>query len=236
MENNMPSTQLYARPLVAALLFLALFLSGLPDAHAKKKLPETTDDGLVLVEHTKLRAVYMKPGATLTQYDRVALLECFVEFKKGWEREYNENEIGAGQMLTQKDLDEIKQRLANEFKVVFTKELTDKGYPIVDEGAKDVLVVRPAIINLEVTAPDTMQPGMEVTFVASTGQMTLYMELYDSVSNELLARVIDPEAAQDMGGFAVSANRVTNKADADRILRRWADILASHLGSVAPRN
>jgi hypothetical protein len=60
--------------------------------------------------------------------------------------------------------------------------------------------------------------------------MTLYMELYDSATSELLARVIDPR--EDPGVMAGPANRVTNKAAADRIISRWANLLATHLSEV----
>ena len=137
---------------------------------------------------------------SLARYDRVAILDCYVAFRKNWERDYNNEAMGLNQRITQKDIDRIKQQLADEFRKVFTKELQDKGYQVVDDAAADVLIVRPAIIDLDITAPDTMSPGMEVTLVASAGEMTLYMELYDSLSSELLARVIDPE-----GKHAISA-------------------------------
>jgi hypothetical protein len=54
-----------------------------------------------------------------------------------------------------------------------------------------VLIVRSAIINLDVEAPDTMQAGMNGTVAASAGQMTLYAELYDSVSNQMIGKVMD---------------------------------------------
>ena len=57
--------------------------------------------------------------------------------------------------------------------------------------------------------------------------MTLYMEMYDSATSTLIARVVDPQA--DNEGFAQRANRVTNKAAADRMLRHWAELLAKHL-------
>jgi hypothetical protein len=58
--------------------------------------------------------------------------------------------------------------------------------------------------------------------------MTLYMEFYDSMTSDLLARVIDAEG--DRGeGMAHMGNRVSNKAAADRILRRWADTLRKRL-------
>jgi hypothetical protein len=196
-----------------------------------KALPKTTPEGLVLQEHTRLRAVYLRPGAELDHYDKVKLLDCYVAFKKNWERDYND-QADFENRINHKDMDEIKKRLADDFRKVFTKELADKGgYPIVDAPGNDVLIVKPAIINLVVTAPDKMTPGMSETYVASAGQMTLYMELYDSVSSSLIARVIDPEADQGMGGFAMS-NVVTNKAAEDQILHRWAEILRKHLAHV----
>ena len=72
---------------------------------------------------------------------------------------------------------------------------------------------------------------MTRTFVASAGQMTLYMEMYDSATSTLIARVVDPEAA-DSGGIAMAANRVTNSAEAERILHRWAKLLNDHLAGM----
>jgi hypothetical protein len=75
-----------------------------------------------------------------------------------------------------------------------------------------------------------MQAGMNTTIAASAGQMTLYAELYDSVSNQLIGKVMDPEADRGFGGQIM--NRVTNTAAEDRIVRRWADVLAGHLHAV----
>jgi hypothetical protein len=36
--------------------------------------------------------VYIKPGASLEQYDRLAILDCFVSFKKHWQREQRDDE------------------------------------------------------------------------------------------------------------------------------------------------
>jgi hypothetical protein len=199
-------------------------------AVAAEKLPETSDDGLVLQKDTDLAAVYIKPGADFSGYDKLAILDCYVEFKKNWQRDQNEDHMSMTQMVTKKDMDEIETRLAGEFKKVFTEELQTKGgYEVVDHGAQDVMIIRPAIINLDVEAPDTMSPGMTMTVSASAGQMTLYMELYDSVSSEIIARVVDAESGRNHG---MIRNRATNHAEADRILRKWADILRGHLDQV----
>ena len=215
-------------PVAGVLASVILALAMTSTAWAREKLPEVSKDGLHLLKHTKVRIAYAKPGASLDKYSKVKILECFVQFKKNYERDYNLNEVGLGGRITDKDIATMKTRLAAEFKKVFTKELTRAGHEVVDDAGPEVLLLRPAIINLDVTAPDTMSADFKTTVVASAGQMTLYMELYDSASNELLARVIDPRAGQEDG----VANRATNAWSADQILRHWADLLSKHLGDV----
>jgi len=230
LNQNRPARQLAW----TACIVVTLALGAPAGLLAKEEsLPEVSPDGLQLQKNTDARAVYLKPGATFDQYHRVAILDCFVEFAKDWERDYNRNVGGIQGRVTKDDMERIKADLAAEFKKVFTKELQDKGnYPVVDIAAPDVLVLRPAIINLIVTAPDLMTADMSRTLVASAGQMTLYLELWDSTTNTLLARIMDPQADQGMGGMAQVADRVTNKVAADRILREWAGKLRKHLDAV----
>ena len=68
------------------------------------------------------------------------------------------------------------------------------------------------------------------TYVTSAGQMTLYMEMYDSATSDLLVRVIDPQEG-DRGGMGFQANRVTNSMEAKEILNRWATLLSNHLSA-----
>jgi len=209
---------------------VAALLVGLP-AYADDKLPEVDSDGLHLVKKSQVRIAYVKPGATLSQYRRVMLLDCYVEFVEDWQRDYNMDQVGLSGRVSDKDAERIKKDLAAEFRKVFTDELTKKGYPVVEEPAPDVLLLRPALINVDVTAPDTMSASRSRTFVESAGAMTLYMELYDAATETLLARVVDPQA--DDPAWAQRADRVTNKAAADRILRDWAELLAKRLGEVS---
>jgi hypothetical protein len=207
------------------LTLLACFLTG-PLA-AKDKLPESTKDGLKLVHQHDLGAVYMKPGATLAAYDKVKIIDVYVAFKKNWQRDHNREEIGLGNRVTDKDVERIKEKVAAEFPAVFKKVLEKGGYTVVDDTGPDVLLLRPAIIDLTVTAPDVMGAGMSRTFVRSAGTMTLYMELYDSQTSEKFAEVLDAEEAGE--SFAHEANRVTNKADFDRVLDKWAKLLVKRL-------
>ncbi len=204
-------------------------VASTPAVAKKQELPKTTKDGLELQHQDKHGALYARPGASLADYKRVAMTDVYVAFRKNWQRDYNRDEMGLENRVTDKDVDTIKKRMAEEFKTVFTEQLQKAGYEVTDEAAGDVLLLRPGIINLVVTAPDLQHTGMRQEIVASAGQMTLYMELYDSVSSEKLAEVIDAEADRN-SGIGHMADRVTNKQAADRILRDWADALIKHMG------
>ncbi|HEY6645155.1 DUF3313 family protein [Povalibacter sp.] len=168
----------------------------------------------------------MRDGVTFGGYTKFAVLDCYVAFRKNWKRDQNDSMDPF--KLSDSDMERTKTELADEFKKVWTRELTAKGMAVVTTTGPDVLILRPAIINLEVQAPDTMQPGITHTFSASAGQATLFLELYDSVTSELLARIYDAEEVGDMG-FVSVRNSVTNRSDADRMLKKWADLLSTHL-------
>jgi len=215
---------------IALAVLLGVFLATVaPDIQAAEDVPQTTPEGMKLIKQTKSRIVYAMPGASLEPYTKVALLDCFVAFRKDWKRDYNRSATFELR-VSDKDMERIKNDLAAEFKKVFSKELADAGHEIVDLTGPDVLVIRPAIINLDVTVPDVKAAGITHTIVRSAGEMTLYMELYDSMTSAILARVMDAQAA-DRGGLAMEATRMHNKVEADRLLRSWAQELAGHLGA-----
>jgi Protein of unknown function (DUF3313) len=189
--------------------------------------PPSVVDGLRLRSNTGSSLVYVKPGATFGKYDKVAILDCFVEFDKNWQNNYNSNQVDPSNFVTNDDMNRIKKELATDFKRIFTKELQAGGYQVVTYGAPDVLVLRPAIINLRVTAPDLMTAGIDATVVSSAGSATLYLELWDSVTNTLLARAMNAQADQQLVGQV--ADSVTNTQAADIILKGWADNLLKHL-------
>jgi len=212
----------------SVLCALTLLLVAAPVLAKKEELPEVTEDGLHRVPDSRMAIVYAKPGADLSGYESVQLLEAYVAFKKNWEREQRTKSADPLR-VTSKDIEEIKGKLAEELHVVFKEVLEGGGYPVVDQAGDTVLLVRPAIINLDVNAPDTMSAGRSRTYTDSAGEMTLYIELYDSVTGDLIAKAMDRKADRNNAGFYTWANSATNKANADRILKGWANILLAAL-------
>jgi hypothetical protein len=216
--------------LVATLVAVLLPFAA---AAAKEQPPETSHDGLVLQPKTKLALVYLKPGVDFTAYDKVALLECEVAFKKNWQREQNQTDPFR---VSKKDMDDIRAGLAELFREVFTEELGKGGYALAESAAPDVLILRPGIIDLDVTAPAAadMGAGRSRTFSTSAGAMTLVLEVYDSSTGEILARVADRKAARDQG-YMTWQNAATNRSEAKRVIKGWAETLRNGLDTLKTR-
>ena len=63
-------------------VFLSVCLFGSGPALGQDDLPEFTEEGLQLIEDSKLAVVFVDPEADLSPYSKVMLLETHVAFKK----------------------------------------------------------------------------------------------------------------------------------------------------------
>lgn len=144
--------------------------------------------------------VYLKPGLDLGRYNRVMLEEVQFYLKKGV----------AEQGLQASELKE----LADTFhRAVF--EALGNAYPLVTEPGADVLRVRMALTDIEVSNPavsgvTTVLPvGLAVSVVnkAATGSYTgvggasMEVEFLDSTTGERLGAGIDTFSGSKMSGF-----------------------------------
>ena len=209
------------RTILGAALAAALCAACASDTSTRNL--EVTHDGLELVPKSKVERAWVKPGVDFSQYTEVGLLDCFVSFKRNWRM----NHSG----VRTNDMERIKSALSEEFRKVFAEELENGGYPVVAEADDHVLLIRPAITDLDVAAPKTNSGGRSDSFTASPGVMTLVIELYDSVSNEILARAIDRRRARNVGNIQWTTSG-TNREAARKILGRWANLLVSRLDDV----
>lgn len=214
-----------------ALLFVGALAALWPMAALTDEPPKEWD-GLVRVKSKQLDHVYKLPEADFSGYKRVRLDPIEVEFDKNWKP--NDTTRSPSQRLTNDDIEKIKQALAEEFRKVFTEELTKNGYPVVDQSGDDVLRVSAAIANLYINAPDKMSPGRTRTYTTSAGHMTLVAELRDSVTGKLMARAVDTVQGRDTGTFQIT-NSVTNMSSARTALSKWARVLREGLDEATGR-
>jgi hypothetical protein len=151
--------------LISSVLTLLILISTPAFA---RDLPETTEDGLQRVPDSKMAVVYAEPGADLAGYQRIQLLDAYVAFKKNWAREQNRMSAQA-MRVTSGDMEKIKKNLAEDFRILFTDVLESGGYTLTGETADDVLLVRPAIINLDVAAPGGQLDAQQLLHLGQLG-------------------------------------------------------------------
>ncbi len=183
-------------------------------------------DGLERIEGANVAMAYIDPDADFSVFKRVVILEPAVAFRSNWQRDQNRSRR---RNIRTADMERIQRDVAALFTVVFTERLEAGGFEVVDVAGDDVLALRPAIIDLDVSAPDIGTSGRSRTYTASTGAATLYIQLFDSVSGDILGRAADRQVARRAGGRVTWSNRVTNTAEARRLFIRWGDQLVNFL-------
>ncbi len=208
---------------------LAVLLGGLSSsALAKNKgdFPEYSVEGLKRISNPEsLTVVYAEPGANLAQYQRMYITEPYVAFKKNWQQDQNRN---VGTRVSSSDMERIKKSTAELFMQVFTKELEHGGYQLTQELAEDVLIVKPAVLDLDLDVPDSMSATQSTTYSRDGGSMTLYMELYDSETGDLLAKAMDKRVSRhDYRMYSQSGPAI--RSEARRMMQPWAEALRKGL-------
>ena len=213
---------------LSTIIVAALLLVIAASLTVQSDPPEVSFDGLYLEESSKVAVLYLKPDADFKQYKKFIMLDAYVAFRKNWQRDTKV----AGRRVSNDQVEKIKTEVSALFFQVFKESLEENdGYPVVSEAGDDVLILRPALIDLDITAPDIPVAGRVTNYVASAGAATLYIELYDSVSGEILARIIDRKRMRDYGYMQWSTS-VSNRAEARRMLKRWASMLREGLDQV----
>ena len=183
-------------------------------------------DGLVRRPGTRIDSVFVRPDADVVAYTSVFLDPVAVSFASNWNP--NQGRRNPATRLNATDVAAIQSGLADMFRERLRTELASGGFKLVDEAGPDTLRVTAAIVNLYVTAPDTLSAGRSRTYTANSGQMTLVAELRDSVTGELLARAVDTQRGRQTGTLSFT-NNVTNTADARRAIGIWATALRQGL-------
>ena len=217
------------RRLLAALVAVgASLLAGCATTSAPRGPAEW--DGLVRQSGTRLDAVFLKPGAQIGAFESVLLDPVSVSFASNWDPTRGTRGVGR---LNAADIAGIKEDLAGLFQETFRAELGRGGFKLVEEPGPQTLRATAAIVDLFVTAPETMSPGRTRVYTANTGRMTLVIELRDSITGEILARAVDQQGGRSTGMWTVT-NSVTNTADARRAIGIWASSLRRAMEEVYP--
>jgi hypothetical protein len=182
--------------------------------------------GLKKIDESKAGVAYIDPNADFSVFKRVAISDPYVAFRSNWRRDQNRNRI---RPITAGQANRIKADVASLLKEVFTERLEkDNGYKVTKEAGYDVLLLKPAIVDLDINLPETATAGAQASISAFYGQAVLYIELFDSVSGDIIGRAADRQAADQSRHFGLNTEAL-RQAAARAIFEGWADQLRAFL-------
>ena len=213
----------------AAAVSLAACASGPPEIPQGPGV-ETTFDGLVEVRNSRADRAWVRQDIDLSSYSKVMLVNAGIEYRPA---------KATGTSYTRRSQTEfpVSEEARTRFRALVDETVAEEmakseRFEVVTEPGEDVLLIRGALLDVvSFVPPDTV--GRSDVYLDAVGEVTLVLEIRDSLSNAVLARAVDRRSAERVGGNLQKSNRVTNTAEVRRLIRYWARLLRTRLDEVA---
>jgi hypothetical protein len=217
---------------ISLLIFILTLMSGCATFGADEgdlRKRDVTTDGLTVIKSTRHTEKQIKDGVDWSEYTKYQITRVEVSFRKNWKRDYNMSQRALSMQVTDEDMARIRESMGKMVYEEFDSALQKEGgLTKVDQADSNTLIFKPKIINLNVYAPDFDSAYISRSYVRQAGRATLFLEVYDAVSGEILSRWVDTREDPDRGYFDW-ANRITNAARAKLVVRAWAKRLVEGL-------
>jgi len=191
---------------------------------------EVTFDGLVSVNNSAFKRAWAAPDVDVTKYTKI--------MPGGAEFEFRAVRGSSSTTRTSSNQREFPVSEANQQKLkevvgeIFNEELAKSArFSITDAPGPDVLIVRGAMLDIVSLVPPE-RAGRSEVYLSRVGEITLVLEVADSMSGETLARAAERRAAERPGNQGVRANSVTSWQEVRRLARSWAVKLRDGLDSL----
>jgi len=217
---------------ISLLIFILTLMSGCATFGADEgdlRKGDVTTDGLTVIKSTRHTEKQIKDGVDWSEYTKYQITRVEVSFRKNWKRDYNISQRALSMQVTDEDMARIRESMGKMVYEEFDSALQKEGgLTKVDQADSNTLIFKPKIINLDVYAPDVDSAYISRSYVRQAGRATLFLEVYDAVSGEILSRWVDTREDPDRGYFDW-ANRITNAVRAKLVVRAWAKRLVEGL-------
>ncbi|HEY3487239.1 MAG TPA: DUF3313 family protein [Gammaproteobacteria bacterium] len=207
-------------------LFLGLLIASLAAVAAvdDRQYPTGTPAGLEPIKSQEFEILYVKPGFEPSNYGKLLIEQPEVSMQEFWEWKFTDN-------ITREEVEQISATTARIVHEQFSTKLSaENGYELTESKGDRVLILKPSIIDLHLAAPHRNQN--QRTLIKSAGAATLYLEIRDGATSELLLRAIDHDLARERVRF-YTASRTTNERDLEIMISRWAKGLRQHLNEMS---
>jgi hypothetical protein len=205
-----------------ATILVFMLAGALAGCAASRGPEEVTPDGLVRVPSRSAGGVYRAPGAPFTQYKRFIVEPLTVDFVKKWHKRHPE--------VSDREVRRMREEAARMFAEEFTDVIVEEGgYGMADAPGEDVLLLAPAVTELDVPAPENDLVETR-SLSPRRPSMTLTGELRDAATGKLVGRIIVIEPGERYGINELRPmNRVTNAHELGIVYSKWVRMLREAL-------
>ncbi len=189
-------------------------------------LSETNFDGLEEISSRHFSAAFMRPGVDFTDYQELLLGESELAFR-------TPDRAKRQFPLTPQQKDRFRRLLDAQFNDAFA---TSKTLRITNSAGPKVLKLDVRVQDIIATVPPRSVSGVGDIALQALAEATLIIELSDSESEEILARVFDRRAIQ---GTAIAQRQgppVTQWDQVEAVCDRWAATVRARLDVVVSGN
>jgi hypothetical protein len=190
---------------------------------------DVTVDGLHRVSNPTLSMAWIKPGADFSRYTHVRLDPVHIAYRRT--PDDGESPRGDNYALTREQTEAFRRI----FRDAFVQQIGKlDALAFGDSNGPTTLRIGAAIIDLTIKIPELPGSGAAARYTSSTADMTLVMEIRDSQSGEILARVADRKLARSAGNDTTLSysSAASNQLAIREIFDRWAEILAKRLSEL----
>jgi hypothetical protein len=215
-----------SRTTVILLGFFGLMSACAPQPTIPIDLPKTNFDGLEEVSSRFFSAAFMRPGVDFTDYQELLLGESELAFR-------TPDRAKQQFPLTPEQKNRFRQLLDAQFSDEFA---TSKTLQITSSAGPKVLKLDVRVQDIVAIVPPRSVSGVGNIALQALAEATLVIELSDSESEEILARVFDRRAIQ---GTAIAQRQgppVTQWDQLEAICNRWATTVRARLDVVVSGN
>jgi hypothetical protein len=204
---------------VAALILFGCIRTPTP-RFAGGQAANLSQDGLRLVEFSGFQQAWVRPGTSFDDYKSIRL-----QYRKLAYREPPRSNQGPRNRSDSSDYpltDDLYARLGREAVEVFTDEFDRDGLRLVEASGPGVLEARIHLVDLVVRWPLDLLGGQNNLYVDALGSVVVRIDLHDSASGELVARVVEFSEIASPSSRPIQVTAGSAIYETRQLMRSWA--------------
>ncbi len=189
---------------------------------------EVSFDGLHLIDNSVFRQAWADPDIDFSRYSKFMPGGASFEYRAVRKTQSTRARSSSSEFYIDENARETLKEITSE---IFAEELANSTrFTVTDVRGQDTIIIRGALHDIVSNVPPE-RSGRGDVFLSQVGEITLILEVVDSMSDEVIFRAVERRALE-RSGTAIRASSVTSRAEARRVIRRWATTLREGLDSI----